>query len=126
MRLWVGGSRGLAPLGKHFDWAAQELLGDPPATVVHGAARGVDAAAGRWARARGYAVEEFPADWARLGKKAGYVRNAQIAKTEPEGAVFFWDGHSPGTGHSIDLARNHGVPHLVMGWSEKERTWFRW
>lgn len=53
--------------------------GCPTITVVHGAcAIGADALADGFARAWGVRVESHPADWERHGKRAGYVRNAEM------------------------------------------------
>lgn len=46
--------------------------------VRHGAASGADALADEWARLRGYAVQPYPADWSRLGRAAGPLRNAEM------------------------------------------------
>lgn len=47
---------------------AEVLVG----TVVHGAARGADSLAGRWAEARSVAVEAYVADWAGLGRRSPF------------------------------------------------------
>jgi hypothetical protein len=46
--------------------------------VRHGAARGADVLADEWARARGYTVQPYPADWGRHGKAAGPIRNREM------------------------------------------------
>lgn len=76
-------------------------------TVVSGAARGADSLGERWARENGQLVQQFPAQWNRYGKRAGYVRNQQMLDTlEPNDAVVaFWDGSSPGTKMMIELSR---------------------
>lgn len=76
--------------------------------VVSGKARGADNLGERWAKEHGHIVEEYPADWDKYGKSAGYKRNALMAKNA--GAlVAFWDGKSKGTKHMIDLAKLHGL-----------------
>lgn len=55
-----------------------------PTCVVHGCARGADTIAAEWARFwrawKGRDVREmgFRADWERLGKRAGFERNARM------------------------------------------------
>lgn len=75
--------------------------------VVTGGARGVDRCAENMARAREMTVQVFPADWTRHGKGAGFRRNAQIVGYADK-VVAFWDGKSPGTKHTIGLARIAG------------------
>ncbi len=48
--------------------------------IVHGGASGVDSIAGGIAKLNGINVRIFPADWAELGKKAGPIRNKQMAE----------------------------------------------
>lgn len=62
----------------------------PFSVVIHGAARGADTLAGQWAAARGVPVEEYPADWQRLGNGAGPARNARMLRDgRPEVVVAF-------------------------------------
>jgi len=68
---------------------------------------GADKLALEYARSRGRKVHEFPADWS-LGKKAGPIRNAAMAKFS-DVLIAFWDGKSPGTRSMIYLALKHGL-----------------
>lgn len=61
----------------------------------------------RYAKERGYAVSEHPADWDRYGKSAGYIRNKEMAE-EADALMAFWDGKSRGTMHMINLAKEKG------------------
>jgi len=72
-------------------------------TVLSGCARGVDRLGERWAELHGIPVERFPADWARYGRRAGYLRNEEMAKVA-DALIAIWDGVSPGTKHMIRLA----------------------
>lgn len=87
--------------------------------IVSGAARGADRLGEQYAKVAGYEVSKFPADWDRLGKRAGYVRNAEMAKFAAADKnygvlVAFWDGKSRGTKHMIDLAEKYGLEiHIV-------------
>ena len=75
---------------------------------ISGTARGAD----EFAYNYGYDVIRFPAKWDELGKRAGYVRNAEMAKyaAEKYGVLFaFWDGKSKGTKNMIDLAKRYGL-----------------
>jgi YspA, cpYpsA-related SLOG family len=76
--------------------------------IVSGCATGADKLGEKYAKERGFKVKQFPADWAGLGKKAGYERNKQMAEYA-ECLLVFWDGASLGTKHMIDLARQNGL-----------------
>jgi hypothetical protein len=78
----------------------------PHVTVISGGARGVDRRAVAAARENGLTVREYPANWARYGKHAGYLRNEEIVKAA-DMVIAFWDGESPGTKHTIGLCMKH-------------------
>lgn len=82
--------------------------------VVSGGAAGVDTWAEQAARRRGLAVVVIRADWRRLGRRAGYVRNAEVVERSDR-VVAFWDGVSPGTGHTVRIARRRGRSVQVVG-----------
>lgn len=87
--------------------------------IISGAARGADKLGEQYAKVAGYELSKFPADWDGLGKRAGYVRNAEMAKFAVEDGnygvlIAFWDGKSRGTKHMIDLAEKYGLDvHVV-------------
>ncbi len=87
--------------------------------IVSGGARGADRLGEQFAKEFGLEIEQFLADWDGLGKRAGYVRNADMAKFACENGnqgmlIAFWDGKSKGTKHMIDLAKKHGLEvHIV-------------
>jgi hypothetical protein len=84
-------------------------------TVIHGAARGADQMAGTIADALGYTVTEFPADWRGKGKRAGILRNLEMLDQKPDLVLAFQRNGSRGTQHTIDEARQRGIPTEV--WS---------
>ena len=87
--------------------------------IISGTARGADKLGEQYAKIAGYELSKFPADWDGLGKRAGYVRNAEMAKFAVEDdnygvLIAFWDGQSRGTKHMIDLANKYGLEvHVV-------------
>ena len=85
--------------------------------IISGAARGADTLGEHFAYDYEIAVRRFPAKWDELGKRAGWVRNAEMAKyaAEKHGVLFaFWDGKSRGTKNMIDLANRYGLEvHVV-------------
>lgn len=81
-------------------------------TIISGGARGVDSIAAEWARrARVRVIEHLP-DWNRFGKSAGFKRNVLIVE-DADLVLAFQHNSSKGTQHSIDLARQRGIPVIV-------------
>lgn len=74
--------------------------------VVSGCARGADKGGEMWAESRGLPIKRFPADWDTFGKRAGYLRNAQMA--DYADAVVLFPGNK-GTSMMFDLARERGL-----------------
>jgi hypothetical protein len=81
--------------------------------LISGGARGVDTVAEEAARARGLTVQVFPAEWRKYGRGAGIKRNQDII-TRADVVLAFWNGISPGTEHSIQLAKSLGKPVQVF------------
>lgn len=82
-------------------------------TIVSGMAAGADSLAIRFAKEHGLQVKEFPADWKRFGKSAGYKRNVQMAEFA-DACVCFWNQHSKGTKHMIDIAKERELKLRVV------------
>lgn len=109
VRVLVCGSRDWEDEDEIADVLA-DLIAGAPVTIVHGGARGADYIAGKIAEFYGYAVEVFPADWERYGKRAGFIRNVAMLDTRPDRVVAFQRNGSRGTQHTIDEARKRGIP----------------
>lgn len=111
----VAGCRNFTETEEHYrivadylDYVLQNLKNQGEIIIIHGACRGVDLLAGRYARERKYKCLEFPADWS-LGNFAGPKRNAEmIAKSSH--VVAFWDGYSKGTHNLIQNAKRAKKP----------------
>lgn len=87
-------------------WVVLDLLG--PRGIVEGGARGADAIARGWAKARNVPCHTVPADWERHGKAAGPIRNrAMLDQYTPELVVAFPGGR--GTANMIAQATTRGV-----------------
>ena len=113
MRIIVAGSR-------NFDcyWLLESKLdfyigGHQLVQIVSGTARGADQLGERYAENRGLSIERFPADWDTHGKRAGYIRNEQMAKYATH-AVIFWDGSSRGTASMIKLCKTYNLKYRVV------------
>jgi hypothetical protein len=86
--------------------------------IVSGAARGVDTLGERWAKANGVLIKRFPAEWDKHGRKAGMLRNAEMAQYA-DGLLAVWDGVSLGTKNMIETMRR--LDKYVAVWTHKVR-----
>lgn len=80
--------------------------------IVSGMAKGADTLAIKYAREKGYGLIEMPADWDRLGKRAGFVRNQTMAD-ESHALIAFHDTVSRGTRNMIDIMIKAKKPYRV-------------
>jgi hypothetical protein len=71
--------------------------------IISGGAKGADSLGEQYAKEYNIPTQIFYPDWDKYGKKAGYLRNIDIVKNS-DIVIAFWDGSSPGTKSSIDLA----------------------
>lgn len=108
MRTIIAGSREKY-WPKDFDYIA--AINDAAAAsmfmiteVVSGMANGIDLAGIEWAKGVGMPWKEMPADWTRFKRRAGYLRNEDMAEYA-EAAIVIWDGTSDGSKHMIQIAR---------------------
>ena len=122
LRLLVCGSR---------EWADRDLLavtveqavtehgrGRPGVVLIHGGARGADRMAGQLARARGWQLEVYLAEWDRYGRSAGVRRNHRMLQAgRPERVLAFTDdlSSSRGTADMVRRARAARLPVQVVG-----------
>lgn len=93
----------------------ERLVGELPCRtlIIEGDARGADRMAGEAALKFGHALEVYPADWNRHGKRAGPIRNAQMLKEgKPDEVWAFHDNieASKGTKHMMTIAYNANIP----------------
>lgn len=100
-RVIVAGGRDFAD--KDRLWYVLNAVLSATDVVVSGVAKGADSLALEYARKRGLAVEEFPADWQGQGKAAGVIRNQAMA-WKADVLIAFWDGKSRGTKDMIERA----------------------
>jgi len=81
--------------------------------VVCGEASGADELGRLWAEKNRVSVISMPADWDKYGKRAGYIRNSQMAVVGTV-LIAFWDGVSKGTKHMIDIATKKKIPTYIV------------
>lgn len=83
--------------------------------VISGGANGVDTLAERWAKRHKLEFLAFPAQWDKFGKRAGLIRNEDMARFCDK-MISFWNGESPSTLHAIQFMQTLGKPveiHLI-------------
>lgn len=73
--------------------------------IISGTANGADTLGELYATEKRYAIKRYPANWNKYGKRAGYIRNEEMAK-DADAAIIFWDGISKGSAHMIDIAKS--------------------
>ena len=110
MKLIVAGSRTIvnyALVSMHIEEYVPR-----PSEIVCGMAEGVDMLGYRWAEKNGVWVERFPANWKKFGKRAGILRNREMAEYA-DALLAFWDGWSRGTRNMIECMTDIGKPCTV-------------
>ena len=84
-----------------------------PVEIISGHALGADTLGEKFAKAYGYPLKLFPADWGKYGRAAGPIRNEQMAKYAAEAdrgiLIAFPIGESKGTRNMIKLAQQYGL-----------------
>lgn len=116
-RIIIAGSRKFndyITLLKYLDNMGIHLINTiDPIEIVSGHAAGADMLGERFAKAYGYPLKVFPAEWDKYGKSAGPIRNEEMAKYASEAnrgiLVAFPMGESPGTRNMIETAKRYGL-----------------
>ena len=86
--------------------------------IVSGKARGADSLGEKYANENGLNIMEFPADWDKHGRSAGYKRNVEMAENA-DALIAFWDGESRGTKHMIDIAKEKNLLTRIIRYDER-------
>lgn len=81
----------------------------PITTILSGCATGPDTYGEEWANDNDIHVEYYPANWEEFGKKAGFIRNADMALACDEG-VLFWNKDSKGTSNMLRCMYSRSKP----------------
>ena len=117
LKLIIAGSRNfynyillestLAKLLSNYDDLPKQI------EIVSGHALGADRLGEIWAERHKVKVITFLANWQLHGKRAGYLRNIEMAEYA-DALVAFWDGMSKGTKHMIDIAKSKNLQVRVI------------
>lgn len=114
MKLIIAGSRDL-PFTSTLDLHAlvcDHCFKEYPTEIVCGMARGPDLLGRAYGLQQGLKIKEFPADWDKFGKKAGFIRNQQMAEYA-DCLIALWDGKSHGTKDMIQCMLTLNKPFHV-------------
>lgn len=117
IRMIIAGGRDFQDyerLEQNFDsW--MEGVDNDNITIISGGARGADRLGERIAEEYNLDLKIYPANWETYGKKAGYIRNQQMANNATH-LLAAWDRQSRGTMHMINIAQNMGLQTLVINY----------
>jgi YspA, cpYpsA-related SLOG family len=111
MRTIIAGSRTIND--SQLVEAAIDRSGFDITTVISGTAGGVDKLGELWALDNQVPILFFPANWREHGKKAGFIRNSEMAD-HADGLIAVWDGKSKGTKMMIDIARGRELEVFIV------------
>ena len=110
VRILITGSRDWQDYGLLRQILLRTYQKSGPYTLVHGAARGVDREAAKFALSLGCQVEPHPAQWGSYpGKSAGVIRNDQMIALGADYCFAFIHNGSPGASHCADGAEAAGI-----------------
>ena len=79
-----------------------------PTRILCGMAHGADELGLLYAHRHNYELEKHSAKWDIHGKRAGFIRNEEMANNA-DALIAFWDGESHGTKDMIERAKEHGL-----------------
>ena len=89
-------------MNRYLKWLGKEDL----AIITGSAWEGPDRMVIQWCKENDIPYFEFPADWEKHGKRAGFIRNCEMRDACTHLFVF-WDCISKGTAHMMDECYKH-------------------
>lgn len=104
----------------YYDQEKKFGNGDMDFIIIQGLARGVDMIAKSWADRHNLGTWDFPADWEKYGRSAGFRRNVEMVD-KCDYCLILWDGESHGTKHDIDLCRSKNKPHKIVIYNNQRK-----
>ncbi len=112
MKIIIAGSRDITSVNEVGFACFKSGLFAEATEIISGGAKGVDSLGEVIANMCGLPVKQFIPDWTKYGKKAGFLRNIEMAEYA-DALIAVWDGNSRGTQHMIDIAKAKGLKVFV-------------
>lgn len=112
MKVIVAGSRNYKNKDFIYKKLDEILKAFDDVEIVEGGANGVDFYAKQYAIDRGIPYVEFPANWDLYGRKAGPLRNGEMAHYS-DALIAFYNG-SKGTKNMINTAKKRNLKVYVI------------
>lgn len=84
-------------------------------TIISGHAKGADMMGEVFAHKYKFNLEIYPADWNQFGKRAGPIRNEEMAKFGTH-LLLFWDGQSKGSKNMLENAQKYELTYKIINY----------
>ncbi len=111
-RIVIAGSRNYNNYNEakaYIDFCISNIRNEYNIIVISGGAKGADTLGERYANENGFTIERYLPDWRQHGKKAGPIRNREMAEVA-DYVICFWDGRSRGTKSMIEYSKQLNKP----------------
>lgn len=108
MRVIIAGSRNIALHPRWFGHLVAQS-GFTIDEIVSGHSGNIDMRGESWASALNLPIRRFPANWEAHGRKAGPLRNSEMA-AYADALIYFWDGKSRGTADMVKKMKTLNKP----------------
>ena len=116
MRTIIAGSRTI--LDRKLVYEILDALDFEISETICGCARGIDTMGTQWAKKKGIPTKHFPANWDKYGKKAGILRNIEMAKNAD--VLVLIHRNTPGSLHMLSEAKKKNLTIYEFDLSKQE------
>lgn len=113
MKLLIAGSRTITDYALYKPFLFKYCYDNNVDGILSGGARGADTIAKMFAEDTSIPFVELLAEWNKLGKSAGFIRNISLVD-QCDAAILLWDGESKGTAHTLSLLKASGKPYTII------------
>ena len=113
MKVIVAGSRTFTDYNKLKQSISDNFDISTITQIISGGATGADTLAEQFATENNIEPIILKPEWDKFGKSAGYRRNKDIIDN-CDVVIAFWNGESPGTKHSINIATKQNKKTIII------------